>query len=156
MVTCRHFPSSAQAAPRNRSRARDSTVRQDSSLRHSRLERAQEKPITEMLKTPALCKNRKVQDRVNLHQINPGWFLPVRSLTVINYPDKSSLLIKLTPRRKSDTGGELNQSTTHTVYTSHCTTGYVSGSPRELWKHTSKSKLTQTLYMIPQINATSN
>lgn len=45
-------------------------------------------------------KNPQAQDKVNHHQINPGWFLPVRSHTVPSYPDESSLLIiGLTPKR---------------------------------------------------------
>ena len=62
-----------------------------------------EAPIMEMLNHLPFCKNPEVEDRLSHHQINPGWFLPVRSLTFASYHDESSLLIKLTPRRKSGT-----------------------------------------------------
>lgn len=86
-----------------------------------------------MLKHLPFCKNPKVQDRVNLYQTNPGWLLPVRSLTVANYLDKNSpLIIKLTPRRKSDTGGSQTNTPHNTVDTSKLKPGSLSGSPGEL------------------------
>lgn len=85
------------------------TVLQNSSHRHSKLERDQEAPIMDMLNHLPFCKNPKLQDRVNHQHINPNCLLPVRSLTVARHPDESSLLIiNLTPRRKSDTGERSN------------------------------------------------
>lgn len=140
-------------------RARDSTVRQDSSQRHSRLERDREAPIMEMLKHLPFCKNPKVQNRVNLHQIIPGWFLPVRK------SDSYQLAWWEQPaNHQADSKEEVRHRrkvkplhhTTLMYSTSNRNAGYLSESPRELWKHTIKSELSQTLYAIPHISTTSN
>lgn len=108
-----------------------------------------------MLKHQPFCKNPKVQDRVNLYQINPDWFLPGRNLTVANCPDKCSLLIiKLTPRRKSLHRRRVKLTHHTTLFTPVSTTLAVYQDHVENLEN--KSEFPQTLYLILQISTTSN